>query len=204
MRRTALVVTLVLFVLPAAVRAQASEGASIDREPLVFGVFIAGIEEGGRIFTPVRLLPFEHPDAMNHEFPNALVNFTGEVDALVQLGEATGLLLRTTLMRYPRVPVDEWPYSDFAEPPLECLRQAELHRSGRPAAIPGLRALFVRDGVPLTFIVDTRRLTLREREMHRPTSMGLDVTREQFLQGLTASVPGGATEGCHIVTYPIR
>jgi hypothetical protein len=36
---------------------------------LTFGIFIGKIEEGARIFTPVRLLPFGHPEALNHEFP---------------------------------------------------------------------------------------------------------------------------------------
>ena len=171
------------------------------QEPLVFGLFIAGVEEGARIFTPVRLLPFTHPDAFNHEFPNALVNTTAEVDALVHVGEQAGLRLRTTLLRYPKPPVEEWPYPEFAGPPLSCIQAAPVERIEREAPLPGLRALAVQDGKPLVFIVDTRGLSLEQRQMERVTSMGLDMTRAQFLERLAGAVPAGARGGCRIYVY---
>ena len=176
--------------------------AQASPQPLVFGVFIASIEEGARVFTPIRLLPFEHPDAFNHEFPNALVSHTTEVESVAHLGELAGLRLRTTLLRYPRPPVEEWPYREFAPPPVECIRAAPVERANSPAVLPGLRALVVRDGKPLVFIVDTRGLTLEQRGMQRVTSMGLDLTRAQFLERLAASIPAGRDSGCRIVIYP--
>lgn len=171
-------------------------------QTLVFGVFIASIEEGARVFTPTRLLPFEHPDAFNHEFPTTLVNHTSEVESLVHLGELAGLRLRTTLLRYPRPPVEEWPYPEFAPPPLECIRAAVVERASSPAVLSGLRALVVLDGKPLVFIVDTRGLTLEQRGMQRVTSMGLDLTRAQFLERVAASIPASRETACRVVIYP--
>lgn len=91
-------VTLLAFVLHLILAHDVSAQERSQPQPLVFGVFIASIEEGARVFTPIRLLPFEHPDAFNHEFPNALVNHTTEVEAVVHLGELAGLRLRTTLL----------------------------------------------------------------------------------------------------------
>ena len=184
--------------------ARVCSAAPVAPEPLVFGLFIASIEEGGRAFTPVRLLPFDHPDASNHEFPNALVNHTSEVETLVQLGEAAGLRLQNTLLRYPRPPIESWPYPEFAPPPLACIRAARVeHAVGLPK-LAGLRALLVMNARPLAFIVDTRALSLRQREMNRPTTMGLDVTRAQFLERLAASVPEGASSGCRMIVTMVN
>ena len=171
-------------------------------ESLIFGLFIASIEEGARVFTPVRLLPFDHPDADHHEFPNAMVNYRGEVDLLVRLGEAAGLRLRTTLQRYPQPPTDAWPYPEFAPPPMACMSAWTEERAPQDPKLVGLRGLLVVDGKPLVFIVDTRALTLRQRGMDRPTSMGLDLTRAQLLELLSASVPEGSAAGCRAIVYP--
>jgi hypothetical protein len=179
-------------------------GMAQAQEPLVFGIFIGSIEEGARIFSPVRLLPFDHPDADNHEFPNPLVNHTSEVEALVHIGEQTGLRLRATLLRYPQPPVEEWPYPEFGPPPLDCIQSAKVEPVATEAALPGLRVLAIRDGRPLAFIVDTRGLTLRQRQMQRATSMGLDLTRAEFLARLGDSVPAGRGAGCQILVYPAR
>jgi hypothetical protein len=40
------------------------------------------------------------------------------------------------------------------------------------------------NGKPICFIVDARNLTLAERGMKRPTSMGLDISRSDFLSAL--------------------
>lgn len=195
-------VTLLAFVLHLILAHDVSAQERSQPQPLVFGVFIASIEEGARVFTPIRLLPFEHPDAFNHEFPNALVNHTTEVEAVVHLGELAGLRLRTTLLRYPQPPEERWRYPEFAPPPLECIRAAEVEHASLPAPLPGLRALVVMDGKPLVFIVDTRGLTLEQCGMQRVTSMGLDLTRAQFLQRLAESIPAGTETGCRAVIYP--
>ena len=53
------------------------------------GLFIGAIEEGARIFTPIRLLPFDHPEAQGHQFPNALALHRSEFDLLVALGSTS-------------------------------------------------------------------------------------------------------------------
>lgn len=169
--------------------------ARTDPKPFVtFGIFIGRIEEGARIFTPVRLLPFEHPESLNHQFPNALQLNEREYEALVFLGEKVGLKLSTTLQRYPRQPTPSWNYSEFVPPPLEDLKGAAVRRlNGRRSPIAGLRAVVYKDRFPICFIVDTRNLTLKQRNMNRATSMGLDISRSQFLGGL-AKVGGFVPE----------
>jgi hypothetical protein len=132
------------------------------------------------------------------------VNHTSEVEALVHIGEQTGLRLRATLLRYPQPPVEEWPYPEFGPPPLDCIQSAKVEPVATEAALPGLRVLAIRDGRPLAFIVDTRGLTLRQRQMQRATSMGLDLTRAEFLARLGDSVPAGRGAGCQILVYPAR
>lgn len=56
--------------------------------------------------------------------------------------------------------------------------------------IPGLRALAVFQGFPICFIVDTRNLSLGERHMRVPTTMGLDINREDFLNGMQGAMQG--------------
>lgn len=152
---------------------------------LTFGIMIGSIEEGARIFTPIRLLPFDHPESLGHEFPNALQFHRSEYEALVYLGEKIGLKLATTLQRYPKQPTDDWVFSEFQRVPLDSLRQAKIIQVDLAAShIPGLGAVALKDRFPLCFIVDTRGLTLKERGMSRPTAMGLDMTRARFLEGL--------------------
>lgn len=163
--------------------------ATVDAKPFVtFGIFIGRIEEGARIFTPARLLPFEHPESLNHEFPNALQLHEREYEMLVLVGEKIGLKLGTTLQRYPQQPSPKWHYPEFAMPPLEDVKSARVKRlSARRSPIAGLRAVVFRDRFPLCFIVDTRHLTLKQRNMNRATSMGLDMSRSQFLAGLASA-----------------
>jgi hypothetical protein len=165
------------------------------------GLFIGAIEEGARIFTPVRLLPFEHPDSEGHEFPNALVLHRSEVELLVDLGDRIGLSLRTTLERYPRLPVEEWAYVGFDTPPAIGASARPVEASD-PAALPGLHAAYFRDGRLIAFIVDTRGMTLEERGMTRPTSMGLDLTRAEFLEMLGRTADQYAPAGDIVVTFP--
>ncbi len=161
-------------------------GLSTPQKPyLAFGIFIGKIEEGARIFTPARLLPLEHPEAFGHDFPTVLRFHQKEYEILLFLGEKVGLKLKATLQRYPRQPVAEWEYPNFKIPPAEEIKSAEIKRlDPAKSPIPGLRVVAFQDGGPICFIVDTRDLTLKARGMKRSTAMGLDVTRQQFLEGL--------------------
>ena len=166
------------------------------------GLFIGSIEEGARIFTPIRLLPFEHPDSEGHEFPNVLQLHQSEYDALVWLGEQIGLKLAATLQRYPGPPAQEWWYEAFDEVPAEAIKTAQVHRKpGNASPIPGLKAVVFYEGQAICFIVDTRGLTLEERGMERPTTMGLDLTRAQFLAGLAEAGEAFSAEKTSVVVF---
>lgn len=152
---------------------------------LPFGIFLGGIEEGARIFTPTRLLPPEHPEALGHDYPTTLVHDTAEYETLLLLGEHAGLKLGATLQRYPRQPEAHWPYAGYARPPVARIREARpVHAELACAPVPGLRVVAYRDRQPLAFIVDTRGMTLAERGMTRATTSGLDLSRAAFLAGL--------------------
>lgn len=165
------------------------------------GLFIGAIEEGARIFTPIRLLPFEHPEAQGHQFPNALVLHRSELEVLVQLGERVGLHLTATLERYPRPAVEEWAYEDFTPPPAAAMAGAPTVTPAEGPPLPGLRvAAFLGDTL-IAFIVDTRGLSLDKRGMRRPTSMGLDLSRAEFLDALRSVGQRYGREGLVIVSY---
>lgn len=166
------------------------DAAQSDESPsLVFGLFLASVEEGGRMMTPSRLLPFEHPEALGHEFPNPGQMHASEVEALVAMGEHTGLGLRATLLRYPRPPAQRWPYREFSPPPAQaivaCSTIRHYPRDASPA--PGLRAVAKVSGKPAAFIVDTRGLSLAERGMTRPTTGGIDYDRATLLRAMEAA-----------------
>lgn len=165
--------------------------AQASRRYAVIGLFLGAIEEGARILTPARLLPRDHPEALGHDFPTVQQLHATEYPLLLWLGERVGLRLGPTLQRYPAEPDSLWPYRGLEAPPdTAALRDAPVTRRPRgEAPIPGLRAA-VYDGAELVaFIVDTRALSLEERGMTRPTSMGLDVTRTEFLERVeTASM----------------
>jgi len=183
----------------------ASDTENQDREVgafLTFGVTLAGIEEGGRVFGPIQFLPLEHPASAGHDFPNPPRFHQAEVDILVHLGEKIGLGLQATLTRYPDPPTDQWPYPVFAPPPLEAVRVADVKRVSTGSTIPGLRVVAIQDGFPLAFIVDTRDISLKERGMARATAMGLDMTRQEFLDGLRESCRAVPPEGTWILVYP--
>jgi hypothetical protein len=183
----------------------AQRQASTVASPAPFvtvGIFIASIEEGARIFTPVRLLPFDHPESLNHQFPTVLQFHGGEDALLVALGRHAGLLLGTTLQRYPTQPDTGWPYAEFRRPPAGAFTSAVPVR--KPAAespIPGLRAVAYVDGFPVAFIVDTRGLSLEARHMDRATSSGLDVNRAQLLDALAAAAALGPRTGAWVLAY---
>ncbi len=151
---------------------------------LPVGIFIGKIEEGARIFTPVRLLPFDHPESMGHEFPNALQLHQSEFDLLVWLGEQLGLKLTATLERYPKPPTQTWWYKKFREIPVSEVEETEIRHVQEKPPVPGLRIVAFLGDVPVGFIVDTRGLSLEGRGMKRATAMGLDLTRQEFLDGL--------------------
>ena len=68
--------------------------------------------------------------------------------------------------------------------------------------LPGLRALLVKDARPLMFIVDTRGLSLSQRGMQRVTSMGLDMTRAEFLALLEQAAASAPKQGCATIVFP--
>jgi hypothetical protein len=172
-----------------AISISSGQGKAKPRIPV--GIFLGRIEEGARIFTPVRLFPFEHPESQGHQFPNALQLFGTEFEDIVWLGRKAGYELRLTLQRYPADPSPEWPYPEFSQlPDTTALRSAVcIRRSIADAPLPGLRAVTFVGGEPVCFIVDTRDLTLADRGMKRPTGMGLDVTRSEFLAALDRASP---------------
>ena len=130
---------------------------------LTTGIFIGAIEEGARIFTPVRLLPFAHPEALGHQFPTVQQLHHGEDGLLVLLGQHAGLRLKTTLQRSPVEPDTLWPFAPFQPPPAGVFQAVRPKmRLATKAPLPGLRAVAYLDGFPLAFIVDTRGMTLAQ------------------------------------------
>jgi hypothetical protein len=169
---------------------------------LTFGIFIGSIEEGARIFTPVRFLPFEDPEALGHQFPTVLQFHGGEDRLLVDLGRHAGLLLGSTLQRYPTEPDSSWPYTAFRPPPVADFKGVSpIHEKGRSAPLPGLRAVAYMDSFPVAFIIDTRGMSLSARHMDRATSSGLDVTRAQVLDALRVAARIGPPKGPWILVY---
>lgn len=187
-----------------------SPGYYAEREKpyLPVGLFIGAIEEGARIFTPVRLLPFDHPESLRHEFPTVLQLRGNEFPMLIWLGERAGLKLRPTLQRYPAEPRRSWPYPAFRMPPdsttLRCATVVRYPRADAP--LPGLRAVLYDNRELVAFIVDTRGISLAERGMDRPTSMGLDVSRAQLLEAIATSAPpaGGSRFVAEIWEAPME
>lgn len=169
---------------------------------LTTGLFIAAIEEGARIFTPVRLLPLDHPEALGHQFPTVEQLHGGEDQVLLLIGQAAGLRLGATLQRYPTQPDSVWPYAPFSPPPVAAIRAAPvITRPSTESPIPGLRALAIVDRFPIGFIVDTRGLSLAERHMGQATTMGLDLTRADFLAGLTRAAALAPETGAAVIIY---
>ena len=153
------------------------------------GIFLGRIEEGARIFTPVRLLPLDHPEAEGHQFPNALQLYGTELDVLLWLGHQAGYEMRSTLMRYPKEPSPVWPYKMFSPPDTSILRSVQcIRRSTADSPLQGLRAILFVNQQPVCFIVDTRNLTLEQRGIKKPTSMGLDINRSEFLSAIGKAV----------------
>ena len=180
--KTGLKSIILALMLPVVAAAQAS---SSPQRYVISGIFIASIEEGGRIFTPARLLPFGHPEALTHEFPTVQQFHGGEDQILIVLGQAIGLRLGATLQRYPTQPDAAWPYPEFKAPPLEAIKHASvIFKRTNESPLPGLRAVAYVDRVPVSFIVDTRGLTLEQRHMRQATTMGLDINRAAFLDAL--------------------
>ena len=158
------------------------------------GVFIGSIEEGARIFTPTRLLPLDHPEAGGHQFPTVLQLHGSEFPLLVWLGARAGYQLWPTLERYPTEPASDWPYRGFRPPPdTSALARVPIARSAQSVApLPGLRAALFDGRALIAFIVDTRGFSLAERGMSRATSMGLDVSRSEFLSRIEKAAPRDA------------
>lgn len=161
--------------------------SSIDttKQFVPVGLFFGNISEGARIFTPVRLLPFNDPESKGHQFPTVLQLHGSEYPFLILLGKKIGFKLFTTLERYPKHPDNKWPYPDYLQPPLKEFQDAKVvNLNDSLNGIPGLRVAAFYKGLPVGFIVDTRNLSLKERHMQRATSMGLDISRNDLLKGL--------------------
>lgn len=129
-----------LIVIIFVVTLSCAQESTKSRVPI--GIFLGKIEEGARIFTPVRLLPFDHPESEGHQFPNALQLYGTELNALLWLGHQAGYELRATLMRYPQEPSAIWPYNQFLQPDTSDLRSTPCTK--RPATdspLKGLRAV---------------------------------------------------------------
>jgi hypothetical protein len=186
-----------------------TEAVPVDaqaRPEVPIGLFFGRMEEGARIFTPARLLPFDHPEALGHEFPTLLQLHATEFPALLWLGHRAGLKLWATLQRYPTEPSPGWPYPDFSPPPdTISLGMAPVERRDQTEApLPGLRAVLYHDREPVLFLVDTRELTLEQRNMRVPTTMGLDLTRAEFLAGLGRASQLAPVTGYGAVVFTIR
>ncbi|MDH3270135.1 MAG: hypothetical protein OEN56_02310 [Gemmatimonadota bacterium] len=167
------------------------------------GLFIGKIEEGARIFTPARLLPLEHPEALGHDYPTVQQLQGTEFEALLWLGAHAGYQLGTTLQRYPREPSPTWSYREFRPPPDSVeLGAVPVIRQPRGASgLPGLRAALY-DGADLVlFIVDTRDLSLADRGMERSTAMGLDLSRAAFLTALDAVAKRAGGTGLRAIVF---
>jgi hypothetical protein len=53
----------------------------------------------------------------------------------------------------------------------------------------------------ILFLVDTRGLTLEERGMAKPTAMGLDIDRAEFLAAVDRAIRTGTGAGLGVVVY---
>lgn len=177
--------------------------AAIQPSPyLTTGLFIGAIEEGARIFTPVRLVPFGHPEGLNHQFPTVQQLHGGEDQVLLTIGQAAGLRLAATLQRYPTQPDSLWPYAPYQPPPVAAIRAAPVTTVAyQRSPLPGLRAVAFVDRFPVSFIVDTRGLSLAARHMPQATTMGLDVTRAEFLNALSAAGALVPAHGAAILVF---
>ena len=195
-RVSSIVLALVLPVIAAGQALSSAQGY------VTSGIFIASIEEGGRIFTPVRLLPFGHAEALNHEFPTVQQFHGGEDQIVIVMGQAIGLRLGATLQRYPTQPDAAWPYPEFKTPPVAAIEHASvIFKRTNEAPLPGLRAVAYVDRFPVSFIVDTRGLTLEQRHMRQATTMGLDITRAAFLDALQKAGQFVPREGAVILAF---
>jgi hypothetical protein len=197
--RVLLVLTAGLFLAAPGPQAQSPPDTS---RYVTAGLFIGSPEEGARMFTPTRLLPFGHPEALEHQFPTVQQFHRNEDSVLLVIGRAAGLRLAATLERYPTRPDSVWPYAPFQPPPLASIQFAPvITRDATQAPVPGLRVVAFVDRFPVSFIVDTRGMSLVARHMTRATTMGLDMTRADFLRGLSAAGQDAPERGAVVIVY---
>ena len=179
-----------------------AQSAPVAAGFLTTGLFIGSLEEGARIFSPTRLLPFGHPESLGHQFPTVLQFHRDEDSVLLVIGRAAGFRLEATLERYPTQPDSLWPYAPFEPPPLAAIRAAPvITRAAAEAPVPGLRAVAFADRFPVAFIVDTRGMSLAARHMTRATTMGLDMSRADLLRGLSAAAQLAPERGAAILVF---
>lgn len=181
---------------PLRAQTDAARRANLPYAPV--GLFFGAVEEGARIFTPARLLPFDHPESLGHDFPTVQQLHASEFPTLLWLGEQIGLRLWPTLERYPTEPSRYWPYPEFRPPPDSAVlaHATRVRHAPAEAPVPGLRAAVFDGPALVAFIVDTRGMSIASRHMTRATAMGLDITRAQFLAAIGTAAP---REGARLV-----
>ncbi len=168
------------------------------------GLFLGSPEEGARMLSAVRLLPRDHRDSRGEQFPLVSTFSKDEVDALLLLGDAAGFDFGPTLDQFPLEPLNNWRYRDFRPPPVSDLEIAKrIFLDSSDAPFHGLVAAAFHDGNPVCFLVDTRSLSLRARDMRRPNELGLDIRRSRFLDGLdrVATAAHVGRRGDFVVVY---
>ena len=127
---------------------------------------------------------------------------TSEADSLIVLGQRAGLGLAATVRRYPRPTTEDWPFTEFAPPTAQDLETAPVIRVSEPCTeIPGLRVAAFNSRDLICFVVDTRGWTLEERGMSRATTLGLDLTRAEFLDGIAEVAHSAPDVGTALVVF---
>lgn len=188
-----------------ACRSSRTEAHHNPQNVVPFGIVLNSVENGARIYCPIRLLPLSHPESQGHDFPNPPRWHTSEADALIVLGHRSGLGLAATVRRYPRPSTDDWPFTDFAPPEVESLELAPVVEVGCVCeVIPGLRAAAFKNRELICFLVDTRGWTLEERGMSRETTMGLDLNRAEFLDGIAQVARSAPENGVSVVVFTAK
>jgi hypothetical protein len=76
-----------------------------------------------------------------------------------------------------------------------------IRKPAQESPLPGLRVVAYVDRFPVSFIVDTRGLSLDERHMRQPTTMGLDINRATFLDALKKASPSVPEKGAAILVF---
>ncbi len=148
---------------------------------IAIDIRLGDIVKGERVITFIRLLSPQHPQAMGHEYPTATSLHKKEVETMIYLGKLLNWNLYATLNRHPTNPVEAWAFEgEFLPSPSKTVKEAKVLYEAQKAPIPGLKSLAFVDRCPVGLIIDTRDLSLEERNMKRSVSSGLDIPRTTF------------------------